>query len=271
MPSEFRPSLIAIDLDGTLLRSDHSVSARAKRAIAALQGAGVDVIACTGRPARRVRHIAAELSLPRAIVYQGSATYHPNEDRMEVHRQMSSDVALGVIERLRATYADVMCGIETDRGWFVDDALVASGHVVVHPGEPGPSGTGDVADFVRDGVLKLLARHPSEGARDMAAALGDADVYRTWTTPDLLEILSDGVNKQVALAAYASSTGVSRQRVAAFGDQHNDREMLAWAGLGVAMANGSEEARGGADLVTTSNDEDGVARILETWCEAVHG
>lgn len=222
-----------------------------------------------------VRHIAAELSLPRAIVYQGSATYHPEGDRVEVHRQMSSATALDVIGRLRKEFSDVMCGIETDRGWFVDEALIAAGHVTPRPGEHGPNGTGDVADFVQDfvedSVLKLLVRHPSKGARDMAAVLEEADVYRTWTTPDLLEVLSGGVNKQVALAAYADSTGVPPERVAAFGDQHNDREMLAWAGLGIAMANGSPEAQAAADLITDSNDQDGVARVLETWCVDAHG
>lgn len=242
------------------------MSARARRAIATLQAQGVDVIACTGRPPRRVEAIADELRLASAIVYQGSATYRTADRSVEVHRQLTRTLALDTIRSLRARVPDVMLALETDRGWYVDEALAASPHLGAHPGEAGPDGVGAVEDFVGEGVVKLLARHASRGARDLEEAIREAPVYSTWTTPDLLEILSDGVNKQVALASYAEASGVARARVAAFGDQHNDREMLAWAGLGVAMANGSEEAQAAADVVTGTNDEDGVAVLLESWC-----
>ena len=267
----FRPELVAVDLDGTLLRTDRTVGPRAKRAIASLQACGVDVSACTGRPPRRVRALAADLALRRAIVYQGSATYHADDDRVEVHRQMPADVVQHAIATLRAAHPGVMCALETDRGWYVDEALAASPHLGGHPGEHGPDGVGDVVDFVGTGVVKLLVRHPERGARDLAGVLADAPVYHTWTTPDLLEVLSHGVNKCVTLAEYAAATGVPQSSVAAFGDQHNDREMLAWAGLGIAMANGSDEAIAAADAVTGTNDEDGVAVVLEAWCRAATG
>jgi Cof subfamily protein (haloacid dehalogenase superfamily) len=230
----------------------------------------VDVIVCTGRPPRMVRAIAADLELTRVIVYQGSATFHADGDRVEVHRQMSREFALNTIHGLRASFPDVMCGIETDHGWYVDASLARFRQRDLDPDETGPDGTGDVCDFIREGVVKLVVRHPSRGARELAASLDGAPVYRTWTGPNLLEILADGVNKQIALQQYAGAQGVSRDRVAAFGDQHNDREMLAWAGLGVAMANASEEAREAADIVTDSNDDDGVAVLLESWAEAIH-
>ena len=263
--ASFCPALIAIDLDGTLLRSDRRVSPRAKQAIAGLRDAGVDVTLCTGRPPRRVRAIAAELDLACAIVYQGSATYHAEGERTEVHRQLPRRVVLELIDGLRSALPDVMLALETDHGWYVDEALAASGHAAPCPGEDGPDGIGDVRGFVREGVIKLLVRHPTLDARGLDDALADTAVYRTWTTPELLEILCEDVNKQRTLAAYAAERGVSRERVAAFGDQHNDRQMLAWAGLGVAMANGSDEARAAADLVTGTNDEDGVAVLLEAW------
>lgn len=217
-----------------------------------------------------VRAIAADLELTRAIVYQGSATLHAEGDRVEVHRQLSREFAVETIRGLRAAFPDVMCGIETDHGWYVDDSLARFRQRDLDAGEPGPDGTGDVCDFIREGVVKLLVRHPSRGARELAASLDGAPVYRTWTSPDLLEILADGVNKQIALQRYATAQGVTQDRVAAFGDQHNDREMLAWAGLGVAMANASDDAREAADIVTDSNDDDGVAVMLESWLEGIH-
>ena len=76
------------------------------------------------------------------------------------------------------------------------------------------------------------------------------------------------VNKRDALERLCQQLGLDRHQVAAFGDERNDREMLAWAGIGVAMANGSPETRAIADLVTASNDEDGVASVLEGWLDS---
>ena len=73
------------------------------------------------------------------------------------------------------------------------------------------------------------------------------------------------VNKRDALAAWSAELGVDRRDVAVFGDQRNDIEMLRWAGRGIAPANATEEAQAAADEVTRSNDEDGVAVVLERW------
>lgn len=262
---------MAIDLDGTLLHSDRTISERARSAIARLRAEGVDVMVCTGRPPRMVRSIAAELDLPRAIVFQGSATYHAEGDHVDVHRRVDPDVALQVLGRFRDRHPDALCALETEAGWYVDRALAEAQGLADLPPEKRPNGIGHVEDFVSDGVVKVLVRHRSCRAPTLAEAVTGLPVYHTWTTPDLLEVLSDGVNKQVALERYAREQGVSRERIAAFGDQHNDQEMLAWAGLGIAMANGSDEARFAADMVTGSNDDDGVATVLELWANGREG
>ena len=228
----------------------------------------MDIMVCTGRPPRMVRGIAAELGLGRAIVFQGSATYHADDDRVDVHRRVDPELALRVLARFRDRHPDALCALETEAGWFVDPALADAQGLADLPPERRPNGIGAVEDFVSDGVVKVLIRHASCRAPALADALAGLPVYHTWTTPDLLEVLSDGVNKRVALERYARERGVPRKRIAAFGDQHNDREMLGWAGLGVAMANGSDEARAAADVITLSNDEDGVAAVLELWLEA---
>ena len=212
-----------------------------------------------------VRSIAAELGLGHAIVYQGSATYHAADNRVDVHRRVEPDVARRVLARFRDRHPDALCALETEAGWFVDRALAEARGLADLPPEQRPNGIGDVEEFVSDGVVKVLIRHASCGAPTLADAVDGLPVYHTWTTPDLLEVLSDGVNKRVALERYARERGVPRGRIAAFGDQHNDQEMLAWVGLGVAMSNGSEEARSAADVVTLANDEDGVAAVLELW------
>jgi Cof subfamily protein (haloacid dehalogenase superfamily) len=89
------------------------------------------------------------------------------------------------------------------------------------------------------------------------------DLYVTQTAANLLEFLHPDVSKGSALRHVAALLDVAREEIIAFGDSHNDLTMFAYAGLAVAMRNATPEVRAGADLVTESNEEDGVAAALE--------
>ena len=78
-----------------------------------------------------------------------------------------------------------------------------------------------------------------------------------------LELLHPEVSKGAALRRIAHMLGVARDEVIAFGDSHNDLDMLAFAGVGVAMGNASAEVKALADLITDSNEDDGIATALE--------
>ncbi|WP_281054503.1 Cof-type HAD-IIB family hydrolase [Truepera radiovictrix] len=257
---------MALDLDGTLLTSDKTLSPRTVQAVERVTRAGTKVVLCTGRPPRTARPFAERLKLVElAIVYNGGAIYDFARDTALCRYDFPVAVAHEAIERLRARYPDVMCGAETAYGWFVDTAryeIVRRGRV---PYETEPDGVGEVERFLRESVTKLLFWHPTASAETLAAALDGVSVHCTWSMPGLLEVIAPEVNKQVALARVAADLGLQAREVAAFGDQNNDKEMLAWAGLGVAMGNGSESVRALADLVAPSNDEDGVAQVLEAW------
>jgi Cof subfamily protein (haloacid dehalogenase superfamily) len=224
------------------------------------------VVLCTGRPPRTARPFAERLQLlDTAIVYNGAAIYDFAQETALCRYDVPVAVAHEVIGRLRARYPDVMCGAETAYGWFVDTAryeIVRRGKV---PYETEPDGVGEVESFLQGGVTKLLFWHPRAHAEELARALGGVKVHCTWSMPGLLEVIAPEVNKQVALARVAADLGLEAREVAAFGDQNNDKEMLAWASLGVAMENGSAHVRALADLIAPSNDEDGVAQVLEAW------
>ena len=261
-----RPGLIALDLDGTLLDGDEQVTPRASAAIGALTEAGTVVALATGRPARMTTAFVHELGLEYAIVYNGAGRYEASSRSVHVHHALDREHALGVVRRLRARLPGIRLGLETAHGWYLDEALEARRRA--HPrlaSMTPPDGVGDVASFVRDAVIKVFARHPEQGADEMAQVIADLDVYATWTRLEMLEIMHAQVNKRHAVEALATSLGIARTQVAAFGDQHNDLEVLAWAGYGVAPANASEAARAAADEITASHEEDGVARVLERW------
>jgi hypothetical protein len=263
------PRMVALDLDGTLLTSDKRITPRARSAVARMTELGVYVIVCTGRPPRSALGYVAELGLEHPFVcFHGAAMADPTDGALHVRHHLDAVVARRALRRLRAAFPDLMAGLETDHGWFLDPALYDLRTSEARLGPEEPTGVGPIEDFLGSGAVKLFARQAETEAPTLAAAVDDLSVYRTWSSPAMLELLDPHVDKHVALQALCSERGIDRAEVAAFGDQRNDVEMLRWAGLGVAVANADPAAREVADLVALSNDADGVATTLEAWLAA---
>jgi hydroxymethylpyrimidine pyrophosphatase-like HAD family hydrolase len=117
-------------------------------------------------------------------------------------------------------------------------------------------------------VAKVLGRREGVASDDLLAAaraaIADGLATATHSSIDgLLEINGYGVTKASTLERYVTARGLSAQDVIAFGDMPNDVEMLAWAGHAVAVANAHDEVLAVVDEVTASNDDDGVAQVLE--------
>lgn len=261
-----RPELIALDLDGTLLDAAHEVTARARDAIGTLHARGSEVILLTGRPPRMTWDYLAQLGLEHAIVYNGASRYDRTAHDCEHHHQLAGDEALAVMARLRERIEGIGLGMETHHGWYLDAELDERRRAHPRPlSTMPPDDVGVLEDFVRDAVIKVFARHPDLDAPAMADALDGLDVYATWSGAGLLEVMHPSVNKREALERFAAMRAIPRERVAAFGDQHNDREVLAWAGHGVAMGNATDAVKAAADEVTASHVDDGVASVLERW------
>jgi Cof subfamily protein (haloacid dehalogenase superfamily) len=265
-PEAFRPKLVAFDLDGTLLSRERLISPRNKAAVAGLVASGVAVVICTGRPPRTARVFAEQLELvDLAIVYNGGVVYNFAEDRALARFDFSAEVAREVVKRLRAEHPGVMCGLESAYGWFVDSEryeVVRQGTV---PYETEPDGVGDILEFMQNEVTKLLFWHPTTPIETLARSLSGLPVHPTWSVPGLLEVVGPDVNKRAALERVAAEMGLGAEDVAAFGDQHNDREMLLWAGFGVAMGNADRSVQKLADWVAGHADDDGVAEVVERW------
>ena len=265
-PEDVRPQLVAIDLDGTLLSRDKTISPRNRAAVAGLVARGVTVVICTGRPPRTARVFAEQLELlDLAIVYNGGAVYSFAEDRALARFDFPGEVAREAVEKLRAAHPDVTCGLEAAYGWFVDTERYDIVRQGVMPYETEPDGVGDTLAFIQGEVTKLLFWHPTVAPEVLNETLTGLPVHGTWSMPGLLEVVSAEVNKRAALERVAADLGLEAEAVAAFGDQHNDREMLAWAGFGVAMGNADRGVQRLADWVTGDADEDGVAEVIERW------
>jgi hypothetical protein len=254
------PRLVATDLDGTLLRSDGSLSERSREVLATLDERGVPVVIVTGRPMRwlaDLRPVVGQHGL--AVVSNGAAVYDvaagEAHDVRGIEVAVGADLARRIQEQLPgATFAvETVAGISIAPG-FVETERVPAGSLVE-----------SLDELWTAPALKLLVRHPDVGhqrLRDrVERAVGDL-ATPTWSTEGLLEISATGVTKASALAAVADRLGVAVTDTVAFGDMPNDVPMLRWAGTSYAVANAHPEALDVADHRAPANDEDGVAAVL---------
>jgi hypothetical protein len=261
--STFR--LVALDLDGTLLRSDYTVSARARAALARTRAAGAAVVLVTARSPRSAREIAADLSLDRwAICASGATIFDLDADRIADHRPLDTATAHRFVRSLRASVEHVVFGWESRLTFGSEPAY----ELLRSPEWPRPPRSLPPADPLtfRGPFTKLIARSPAvelQQLHDTAVSLAGGGVTVTLAGEAFVEVLSREATKGAALERLAARLGIAAAETVAFGDQLVDISMLEWAGHGVAPVNGRPEARSAASEVTASNDEDGVALVLE--------
>ena len=258
------PRLVASDLDGTLVRTDGTVSPRTVAAIGAVEAAGVPFVMVTGRPSRWM-HPLVEATGHRglAVCANGAVVYDLHTEQVVESHLLSEEVAADVVAALRREVPGIAFAVEhPERGFGHEEAYVPRWELP--DDRPLP-----VEELMTGGVVKLLGRHESYGSDDLLAAaravLGDAAECTHSSDDGLLEISAVGISKASGLAGFAARHGVEAAEVVAFGDMPNDIPMLSWAGLGVAMGNAHPEVLDVADEVTAHVDDDGVAAVLSRW------
>ncbi|GGJ75689.1 HAD family hydrolase [Deinococcus aquiradiocola] len=267
--------LIATDLDGTLLRSDRTVSARTRAALDAARRAGLHVVPVTARQPRSLREGIADAAgfAEWALCGNGAHGLHltTGETLFEAHVNVAaqSRLARALLERRpEVRFASVRQGGEVFVAQYGYAALAAFTDHHRHPHEMGAHPLDAV---LAEPSLKFIARSPRLAPPDLLGeihALGLDGFTVTHSGAPFVEVLAAGVHKAWGVARLCERLGVARTEVLAFGDAPNDAQMLAWAGRGVAMANAEREALDAADEVTLGNDEDGVAVTVEALLRA---
>ena len=256
--------VVATDLDGTVVRSDGTISERTRDALAAARDAGALIVVATGRPPRWLAGIAEATGHDGiAICANGALVYDLATEKIIDSRPLDLDVVRTLINELRASVPGVAFAVERVDGMFAHDTEY-------HPRwEPeDQTYVGDLERVFDVPVAKLLGRVEGAGSDDLLAmaraAVSEDLASLTHSSIDgLLEVNAHGVTKASTLDAWLADRGRSASDVVAFGDMPNDVEMIAWAGHGVAVANAHPEVLAVADEVTGTNDADGVAEVLE--------
>jgi HAD superfamily hydrolase (TIGR01484 family) len=261
------PPVVATDLDGTIIRSDGTISDRSRAVLAAAEDAGSLVVFVTGRPPRWMPPVV-EMTGHRglAVCANGAYVYDLHSDRIVESFLLDPEPAREVVQALRSVLPDVSfateSGVEFRREvgyrprWLnVDDAPVS-----------------DIAELLDRPVGKLLARVEGRTNDEMLPlALDVVDPALGTVTHSggecLLEVSGAGVSKASTLARLCAEHGWTGDDAIGFGDMPNDVPLLTWAGYAVAVANAHPAVLEIADEVTASNDDDGVAVVLERYVE----
>ncbi|GGF48006.1 hydrolase [Marmoricola endophyticus] len=254
--------LLATDLDGTLLGSDGALSARTSDALAAADAAGLTVVFVTGRPIRWAEEVFEHVG-PHgvAIVSNGAVVYDVAAGAVRATRAIDPVVGLEVVSLIRAAVPGTGFAVEQVGGISFEADFLHD-----HP-VPDGARSGTVEEIFDGPAVKLLARHESVDAQEFwrraEDAVGDRVVVTWSSSTALLEISAAGVTKATTLAQLCESLGLAREEVAAIGDMPNDIAMLQWAGTSYAMGNAHDSVRAVADHLAPTNDEDGVAQVVE--------
>ena len=263
--------LAALDVDGTLLAPDNSITPATKEAIREAKAAGIEIVVCTGRAFVEVRDILRQLPEVRYLSC-GTGAYALDVWTMETLYECSMPEELGRQAYRAVAQADCMVHFYTGLSvrhsrWCMDHftdymeekmrTLMEQSHIIVD----------DLDAFVEryhGPVEKLYVTFPNRAEYEKAyEAVRKLPVFLTdggWAVD--LEVMSRDTDKGVALRALAEKLGIAREQVLAMGDSGNDCAMLRYAGIGAAMGNAGEQAKKAADVIAPSNREDGVAWML---------
>lgn len=258
--------LIAIDLDGTLLKNDLTISPRARQAIKAATAKGVYVTICTGRMYASAFPYVEQLGcdLP-VITYNGAYVKHPATEEILYQRFLPSNMAQDVY--IRAKKRNLHTNVYYRDSLFVD-SLNSWGQNYASTVKVDINVVNNMLEFLQDDPIKLVSLAEKEALDDFEQELmgvyGD-QLYLTRTYPTFLEIHHPEATKGRGLEAVANYLQVPRQCVMGIGDSYNDLEMFHYAGFSVVMGNGEEDVKELADYITCSNDDDGVAEAIEKF------
>ncbi len=257
------PRIIATDLDGTLLRSDGTLSDRTRKAIADVEDAGIDTVFVTARPPRWLDGLADAVGAHGiALCGNGAFVYDVSTSTVTEQYPLADGLLHQLVAELRQAVPDIAFAVERADGLGREETFLYRSE------QPDSHTVGSFKALTSSPVGKLLGRCESLKStvfleRVVAILDGRAELGFSGAS-GLAEITAPGVTKAAGLARWCQERGVGADDVWAFGDMPNDLPMLRWAGTSFAVRNAHTEVLAVAHHVCAANDDDGVAQTLET-------
>ena len=277
-----RVRLLATDLDGTLLRSDGTVSDHTRAALHRAEAAGLLIAFATGRPPRWLHDIAEATGYTGvAVAANGAVLYDLATETVITEHVLSTQLLLEITAKLREAFPKILFAVEYGdnphrseppfgtfgyepgyiHDWEISPARDTHGRKIP------PPLVAELATVISQGGVKLLAKDREadiDGFMEAPTELLNGQATVTHSSLGLLEIGAVGITKASGLAYVADMHEIAQADVAAVGDMPNDIPMLQWAGHSYAMGNAHPSVRAVAQhRLTATNDDDAVADLID--------
>lgn len=261
--------MIVLDLDDTLLKNDRTISERTKSALLASQNAGVKIVLASGRPTFAVKPIAKALEIEKhggfIVSFNGARITDANgENELFSANITKSDLAeLFQMSKAEGAFIHTYIGdniIASEANEYTDVEKQITGMKIIVPK--------DFLSYVQTDVVKAIVLQSPEKIKSIEEKWKSViknRLYMTTSKPFFLEFMNNQADKGKSILRLASTIGIEREEIIAFGDSSNDITMLKATGFGVAMENATDSVKKIASHITASNENDGVALALEKF------
>lgn len=259
--------LLCSDIDGTLVRNDKTLSEENKKWIRRLKEKGVEFSIVSGRTNRSVSRYYNELGIKGATSALNGSALYSEDDKVLSSVFIPKEISINIVSILKASKSEfIMVSLDE---WYAEDkesAIYKNKRKIydcegfVCPFEK-VAEEKEISKFL---VISSSQRELQDVEREVRKLYSEKEVTY-FPAKGLLEIMPKSVNKGNGLEELARYYGLDRSRVMAIGDEVNDIEMIERAGIGVAMGNAISKVKEVADIITATNEEDGVARIIKEY------
>lgn len=262
---------VFLDMDGTLLKSDHSVSEPTIAMIRDLTGKGVSVILVSARPLNAVlptfKHIGLPVQTP-VITLNGSYVVEKEQPVLDVRMDLATTAKVTELVRpFKATIAYYLQRewyAEVSDAWTAHEQRIMDVPLVVAPIGELIQGWKN-RDVAPNKMMVMSEAANIAGIQQHLRSVydGKLNVYPSKAT--YLEVMDTRGSKANAVRFVSERLGLKNTEIVAMGDNYNDVEMIQYAGMGVAMGNAPDDIKAKADYVTDTNNNDGVRKALERF------
>ncbi|UTH17393.1 Cof-type HAD-IIB family hydrolase [Macrococcus epidermidis] len=261
--------MIVLDMDDTLLTSNNTILDSTKEVLIEAQEKGIKVVLASGRPTGGMLDAAKTLKLAEygsyILSYNGAEVTDMQTGERIAETYVSKASFDEVYDYLKARDVFVLT--------YIDNTIVYEGtHEYMNveheltglPMQP----VDDLKTFVQINVPKLMGVDDIDKISAMNETIGgrfNDDIHATTSKPFFLEFMNKNVSKGKVLKQLVDKLDIQPSEVMAFGDSNNDKDMLEFAGLGVAMGNANDNIKAIADVITDDHNQDGIARIVKQY------
>lgn len=276
MTADLDIRVIGLDMDGTLLKDDKTISEYTEEVLKKTIEKGIHVLPATGRVMIGIPECIRNMKGVRYGICSNGASVMDLETGEELYScRISNEDAIKIVDIMKEYHT--IYDAYVDGQGYVDEYFYY--HLDQYKIEPEMqkmyiktrTPISDLYEFLKEGrkqveKFNMFFAEPKDRLKAMDDLIKIPYIKVTSSLYNNIEINAADCNKGTALIGFAKQMGYQREQVMGFGDGSNDYEMIIMSGIGVAMENGLDVIKEAADFITVSNEEDGVAKAIERFC-----